>query len=71
MENRSEERTLVEDRRRARHRELLRRLNSDEELLGMPKARTEPAEEERRRKFNNEVEREQEYYRGWWMTGRV
>jgi hypothetical protein len=57
MQNRNE--------RRAKRQENLRRLNADEELLGQPKARPEPGEEERERRLKNEIEKEQEINRGW------
>jgi hypothetical protein len=57
MQNRDEE--------RAKRQENLRRLNADEELLGMPKARSDPGEEERERKLKNEIEKEQEINRAW------
>lgn len=41
----------------ASREEILRRLNADEELLGTTEARFDPAEEERQRKLNNEIER--------------
>lgn len=41
--------------------ELLKRLNATEELLSSPKARTDAAEEERRRKVNAEIEYEQTF----------
>jgi len=53
------------DEGRARRQETLRRLNADEELLGMPDERSEPGEEERQRKLKNEIEKEQEINRGW------
>lgn len=53
------------DERRAKLQEATRRLNADEELLGMSEARSEPDEEERQRKLENEIEKEQEINRGW------
>jgi hypothetical protein len=53
------------DERQAGRQETLRRLNADEELLGMLEARSEPGEEERKRKLKNEIEKEQEINRGW------
>jgi hypothetical protein len=35
--------------------EILRRMNADEELLGMPKARPGTNEKERQRKVKNEI----------------
>ena len=41
-----------------RRQEILRRLNADDELLGMTKASSGPGEEERQRKLKNEIEKE-------------
>jgi hypothetical protein len=40
-------------------------LNAGEELFGTSKARSEATDKERRRKFKNEIEKEQEINRGW------
>ncbi len=53
------------DERRARRQEILRRLDANEESLGVSKARSDAAEEERQRKLKNEVEIEREINRGW------
>jgi hypothetical protein len=53
------------DEVRARRRETLRCLNTDEELLAMTQVGSDPAEEERQRKLKNEIEKEQEINRGW------
>ena len=53
------------DERRARRQETLRRLNANEELLGMSKVRSDAVEEERQRKLKNEIEEEREINRGW------
>jgi hypothetical protein len=53
------------DQRRARRQETLRRLNTNEELLGTAKESSDPAEEERQRKLKNEIEIEREINRGW------
>jgi hypothetical protein len=53
------------DERRARRQEILRRLNANEESLGISKERSDVAEEERRRKLKNEIEIEREINRGW------
>lgn len=60
MQNRDEER-----------QEILKRLNATEELLGMPKARTDAAEEERQRKFDDEIKQALEIYKtsGAWAGG--
>jgi hypothetical protein len=54
-----------DEKRQARLQETLKRLNTDEELLGMPKSRSEPGEEERQRRLKNEIQKEQEINRGW------
>ncbi len=49
------------DDRDEKQEELFKRLNATEELLGMPKARTDVTEEERRRRINAEIEYEQTF----------
>ncbi len=55
------------DERQVRRQEALRRLNADEELLGVTKANSDPGEEERQRKLKNEIEKEREIHRGWFF----
>ncbi len=55
------------DERQVRRQEALRRLNADEELLGVTKANSDPGEEERQRKLKNEIEKEREINRGWFF----
>ena len=45
----------------------MRRLNADEELLGMTEANSDPGEEERQRELKNEIEKEREINRGWFF----
>jgi len=53
------------DERRARRQETLRRLNANEESLGISKERSDVAEEELRRKLKNEIAIEREINCGW------
>jgi hypothetical protein len=55
------------DEKRARRQETLRRLNANEELLGVPVERSAVAGEERQRKLKNEIEIEREINRGWFF----
>lgn len=48
-----------------RRQEILKRLNSADELLGTTEVSSDPAEEERQRKIRNEIEKELEINRGW------
>lgn len=54
----------VDEQKRARRQEILRRLSADEEVLGWPKARPEPDEQECKRRLEEGVAREHSWNRG-------
>lgn len=53
--------------KRASREEIIRRLNAAEELIGAAEAGSDPAEAERQRKIKNEIEKELEINRGWFV----
>lgn len=53
----------MDEQKRARRQEILRRLNADEGMLGWPKASPEPDEGERKRRLVEGVAREHSWNR--------
>ena len=56
----------MDEQGKKRREEILRRMNADDEMLGNPAARREPGEEDR--ELQNELEKEREINRGWWLS---
>ncbi len=59
---------VVDELKRMRREELLRRLDSTDELIGRPAAGRDPDEDERQQEFTNEVEKEKSLNRGLGLT---
>jgi hypothetical protein len=64
---REELRIKDRDEGQAKRQEILRRLNTDDELLGTTETNSDLAKEERQRKLKDEIEKEQEINRGWFF----
>lgn len=58
----------MEERKSKRREEMLRRLDSTDELIGRPAAGQDADENERQLELANEVEKEKALDRGWWLS---
>lgn len=58
----------VDEQKRKRREEMLRRLDSTDELIGRPAAGQDPDEDDRQQELANEVEKEKALDRGWWLS---